>query len=83
MANEIPKQSVDVWPLPKFSFRVKWDTNVMLFQEVSGLDGNRPVSPVLTGQYELCGKPYCGLDCSDVPGQKLVDAIDWMLGDAL
>lgn len=38
MANEIPKQSVDVWPLPKFSFRVKWDTNVMLFQEVSGLD---------------------------------------------
>jgi phage tail-like protein len=38
MANEIPKQSVDVWPLPKFYFQVKWDTNVMLFQEVSGLD---------------------------------------------
>jgi phage tail-like protein len=38
MANENPKQSVDVWPLPKFHFQVKWDKNVMLFQEVSGLD---------------------------------------------
>jgi len=38
MANQNPKQSVDVWPLPKFHFQVKWDKNVMLFQEVSGLD---------------------------------------------
>jgi hypothetical protein len=38
MANENPKQSIDVWPLPKFYFQVKWDKNVMLFQEVSGLD---------------------------------------------
>jgi len=46
-------------------------------------EGNRPVSPVLTGRYELCGKPDCGLGRSDIPGQKLVDAIDWMLGDTL
>lgn len=26
------------WPLPKFYFQVKWDSNVMQFQEVSGLD---------------------------------------------
>ena len=26
------------WPLPKFYFQVKWDSNVMSFQEVSGLD---------------------------------------------
>lgn len=26
------------WPLPKFCFEVKWDSAVMLFQEVSGLD---------------------------------------------
>ena len=38
MANEIPKQTDDVWPLPKFYFHVQWDKNVMLFQEVSGLD---------------------------------------------
>jgi len=44
---------------------------------------NRPVSPVLTGRYELCGKPDCGLGRSDIPGQKLFYAIDGMLGDAL
>ena len=27
-----------VWPLPKFNFQVKWDGQVMSFQEVSGLD---------------------------------------------
>lgn len=26
------------WPLPKFRFEVKWDGEVMSFQEVSGLD---------------------------------------------
>jgi phage tail-like protein len=26
------------WPLPKFHFEVKWDSKVMSFQEVSGLD---------------------------------------------
>lgn len=28
----------DVWPLPKFRFEVKWDGEVMSFQEVSGLE---------------------------------------------
>lgn len=27
-----------MWPLPKFRFEVKWDGQVMSFQEVSGLD---------------------------------------------
>ncbi|MCE4554321.1 phage tail protein [Pelomonas cellulosilytica] len=27
-----------MWPLPKFRFEVKWDSAVMSFQEVSGLD---------------------------------------------
>jgi phage tail-like protein len=31
-------QSTTVWPLPKFYFEVKWDSAVMHFQEVSGLD---------------------------------------------
>ncbi|MCE9550679.1 MAG: phage tail protein [Betaproteobacteria bacterium] len=38
MADDGSAQSTTVWPLPKFYFEVKWDTNVMLFQEVSGLD---------------------------------------------
>jgi len=38
MADDGSAQSTTVWPLPKFYFQVKWDSNVMSFQEVSGLD---------------------------------------------
>ncbi|MCE4059573.1 phage tail protein [Pandoraea sputorum] len=38
MADEGSKQSTTAWPLSKFYFQVKWDSQVMLFQEVSGLD---------------------------------------------
>jgi phage tail-like protein len=30
--------NAQLWPLPKFYFEVKWDSNTMSFQEVSGLD---------------------------------------------
>lgn len=38
MADDGSAQSTSVWPLPKFYFEVKWDSEVMHFQEVSGLD---------------------------------------------
>ncbi|WP_323816519.1 phage tail protein [Cellvibrio sp. NN19] len=38
MAEDGSAQSANIWPLPKFHFEVKWDSNVMSFQEVSGLD---------------------------------------------
>ncbi|MCP4690085.1 MAG: phage tail protein [Desulfobacterales bacterium] len=38
MGDDGSAQSAEVWPLPKFFFEVKWDSNVMHFQEVSGLD---------------------------------------------
>lgn len=38
MADDGSTQSTTVWPLPKFHFQVKWDSTVMSFQEVSGLD---------------------------------------------
>ncbi len=38
MADDGSTQSTTVWPIPKFYFQVKWDTEVMSFQEVSGLD---------------------------------------------
>ena len=38
MADDGSKQSTTVWPIPKFHFQVKWDKEVMSFQEVSGLD---------------------------------------------
>ena len=38
MADDGSAQSTTVWPLPKFYFQVKWDSTVMSFQEVSGLD---------------------------------------------
>ncbi|TXI01915.1 MAG: phage tail protein, partial [Rhizobium sp.] len=38
MADDGSAQSKEVWPLPKFHFQVKWDSTVMSFEEVSGLD---------------------------------------------
>lgn len=38
MADDGSAQSMTVWPLPKFYFQVKWDAEVLSFQEVSGLD---------------------------------------------
>jgi phage tail-like protein len=38
MADDGSKQSMNVWPMPKFYFQVKWDSEVMSFQEISGLD---------------------------------------------
>lgn len=38
MAEDGSAQSTNVWPLPKFYFQVKWDSEELSFQEVSGLD---------------------------------------------
>ncbi|MEO1049693.1 MAG: phage tail protein [Bacteroidota bacterium] len=38
MADDGSAQSTSIWPMPKFHFQVKWDSEVMSFQEVSGLD---------------------------------------------
>jgi phage tail-like protein len=38
MADDGSAQSTTDWPLPKFRFEVKWDSDVMSFQEISGLD---------------------------------------------
>ena len=38
MADDGTTQSTNVWPIPKFYFQVKWDSEVMSFQEVSELD---------------------------------------------
>ena len=38
MPNGDGSAQSSVWPLPKFRFEVKWDSTVMSFQEVSGLD---------------------------------------------
>jgi phage tail-like protein len=38
MADDGSTQSTTEWPIPKFRFEVKWDSEVMSFQEISGLD---------------------------------------------
>jgi phage tail-like protein len=38
MADDGSPQPTTVWQQPKFHFQVKWDSNVMSFQEVVGLD---------------------------------------------
>lgn len=37
MADDGSKQNA-IWPLPKFYFQVKWDSEELAFQEVSGLE---------------------------------------------
>lgn len=44
MADDGSAQSQDIWPLPKFHFRVTWDKTELSFQEVSGMDvQTRPI----------------------------------------
>lgn len=38
MADDGSNPPSQAWPLPKFHFQVKWDSAVMSFSEVSGLD---------------------------------------------
>ena len=38
MADDGSAESTQVWPLPKFYFKVTWDAEVLSFQEVSGLE---------------------------------------------
>ena len=38
MADDGSAQSPTVWPLPRLWFQVKWGSEVLAFQEVSGLD---------------------------------------------
>lgn len=38
MAEDGSPQSRNLWPLPRFSFRVQWDAEEMRFQEALGLD---------------------------------------------
>jgi len=41
MVDDGSRQATAEWPLPKFRFQVTWDSAVMSFQEVSGLDVER------------------------------------------
>ena len=43
MAEDGSAQSKETWPIPKFRFQVKWDSAVMSFQEVSGLDAEAQI----------------------------------------
>jgi phage tail-like protein len=39
MANDSEATNGDLWPLPKFHFKVEWGSgNILSFQEVSGMD---------------------------------------------
>ncbi|MGI0116756.1 phage tail protein [Zooshikella sp. RANM57] len=43
MADNGSVESKTIWPMPKFHFNVKWGTNTISFQEVSGLDAEHQV----------------------------------------
>lgn len=44
MTDDGSAQSTDIWPMPKFYFEVKWDSTIVGFQEVGGLNiENEPI----------------------------------------
>ena len=45
--------SATVWPLPKFHFQVRWDGDVMSFQEVTGLDAEAQPSEYRFGDSKV------------------------------
>ena len=53
MADDGSTQSSTVWPLPKFHFQVKWDSDVMSFQEVSGLSDESQVTLIAPQSSEV------------------------------
>ncbi|MBV2128304.1 phage tail protein [Arsukibacterium indicum] len=50
MADNGSSQATSAWPLPTFCFEVKWDSAVMAFQEVSGLDVEAQIIEYRAGQ---------------------------------
>ena len=38
MADDGSSQGANAWPMPKFFFQVEWGSQILSFQEVSGLD---------------------------------------------
>ncbi|HWD88116.1 MAG TPA: phage tail protein [Mucilaginibacter sp.] len=46
MADDGSAQSAATWPMAKFSFRVKWEDNELIFQEVTGLGPGTQVAEV-------------------------------------
>lgn len=71
---ETPKRHVELRP------------PAALLKHFVQLSGKRPPdAPVYLVDVRLCGEPLVepGADALNVPWQKLCDAIDWMIGDAL
>lgn len=56
MAEDGSAQSESLWPMPKFYFEVKWDSEVLSFQEVSGLDVETEVLEYRSGDSPVFSK---------------------------
>jgi phage tail-like protein len=53
MADDGSAQSTTVWPMPKFYFQVKWDSEVIAFKEVSGLEEESQVIEYRAGDSKI------------------------------
>jgi phage tail-like protein len=73
MAEDGSTQSTASWPLPKFHFEVRWDTTVMTFQEVSGLDAE--AQPI---EYRRGDSP--AFSAIKMPGLKKVGTVTMKKG---
>lgn len=68
MADNGSSQATSAWPLAKFCFEVKWDSAVMLFQEVSGLDVEAQIIEYRTGAPSQDNGPV--FSATKMPGLK-------------
>ena len=73
MAEDGSPQSRNLWPLPRFSFRVQWDAEEMRCQEALGLDAEAASITHRAGSSEA-GSPF------KVPGLKKVGNVTLMKG---
>lgn len=53
MADDGSAQSTTVWPMPKFYFQVKWDSEVIPFREVTGMNAETQVIEYRSGDSKI------------------------------
>src|SRR4051812_42537711 len=87
MADDGSAQSTTEWPIPKFRFEVKWDSEVMAFQEVSGLDvESQPIEYLAGNSPDFAGQKVPGIkEYPDITMEKGVfksenKLLDWVNG---
>jgi phage tail-like protein len=63
MADDGSARSANAWPLSQFNFEVRWGSQVMSFQEVTGLDAQAQLIAYRAGH----GPVFCTTKVPGIP----------------